>query len=100
MISELLSGREESKNPVIRLTRNRRLFKISLLAAVALGIVGLSSSSTSTSSGSGSSSNSILHKVSTAMFVVLTALQAFQTVILAMEETRSQSFSFPFVTHD
>ncbi|KAF5318140.1 hypothetical protein D9619_012044 [Psilocybe cf. subviscida] len=91
---ELLSGREASRNPIIALTRNRRLFRVALIVAVALGIAGLSSSSSNSSTGSiGSGSNSTLHKVSTGIFVALTALQAFQTVILALEERRNRGYA-------
>jgi hypothetical protein len=93
MISELLSGREESKNLIIRLTRNRRLFRLGLTVAVALGIAGSSMTSSNSNSSTGINSGSALRKVSTAIFVVLTALQAFQTVILAMEERQRQFFN-------
>jgi hypothetical protein len=97
MLSERLSGREESKNPIIRLIRNQRLFKVALLAAVALGVTGISSSSSNDSTGTSSSSNPTLRKVSTALFVALTVLQAFHTVVLAMDERKSQLFSCPSV---
>ncbi|KAF8963815.1 hypothetical protein BDZ97DRAFT_976663 [Flammula alnicola] len=78
---EIIAGRPESDNPIIRLTKNRRLFRFALTVAVALGIVAASSNN-----GANSTTNQALHKASTIIFLLLTILQAFQTAILTKIE--------------
>jgi len=74
---DLISNNPPPQNPILLLIRNRRLFRLTLSIAVALGIASLS-----IDNGQGSTP-SALHKVSVAMFIVLTVLQAFQTAVLA-----------------
>ncbi|KAJ3502772.1 hypothetical protein NLJ89_g8734 [Agrocybe chaxingu] len=76
---ESLSDRPSPTNPIIRLTQNRRMFRLTLLVAVVIGVVASSLSS----GGSSDSTSSVLRKASTAIFLVLTVLQAFQTIYLA-----------------
>jgi hypothetical protein len=74
---ELLSDRPQSTNPILVITRNRRLFRLAMSIAVALGI-----SSATIDNGQSSTAKS-LHKISVIIFLVLTILQAFRTAILA-----------------
>ncbi|KAF8963766.1 hypothetical protein BDZ97DRAFT_975361 [Flammula alnicola] len=78
---EIIAGRPESNNPIIRLTKNRQLFRLPLTVAVALGIAAAASNN-----GAESTSNQALHKASTIIFLLLTILQAFQTTILTRME--------------
>ncbi|KAF8193705.1 hypothetical protein BJ912DRAFT_1021525 [Pholiota molesta] len=80
---ELMQDRPESSNPLIRLTKNRRLFRLVLLIAVILGIV---ASTEISSSGTISHTGKLERIVSTVIFLVLTILQAFQTFLLAQME--------------
>ncbi|KAF8955120.1 hypothetical protein BDZ97DRAFT_1675192 [Flammula alnicola] len=79
--NEIIAGRPESNNPIIRLTKNRQLFRLALTVAVALGIVAASSNN-----GAESTTNQALHKASTIIFLLLTILQAFQTTVLTRME--------------
>ena len=76
-------NRPESANPIIRITKNRRLFRLALLVAVILVI---SATSSTNSDGTVSNSSKIQHEVGAIIFLVLTGLQAFQTLILAKME--------------
>ncbi|KDR82181.1 hypothetical protein GALMADRAFT_135541 [Galerina marginata CBS 339.88] len=76
---ELLSDRPPPRSPLLILIRNRRLFRLAMTAAVALGI------SSSTIDNGQSSTAKALHKISIIIFLILTVLQAFQTVMLAMD---------------
>jgi len=69
-----------TKSRILRFTQNRRAFKIVLIVAVALGIA---ASSTFDASPNASNTSSSLRKASTIIFLVLTALQAIQTIYLA-----------------
>ncbi|KAF8963767.1 hypothetical protein BDZ97DRAFT_1819087 [Flammula alnicola] len=82
---EIMSDRPESNNPIIRLTKNRFLFRLTLTAAVALGIVAISSKTNPPSK-----TDQILHKVSTIIFLALTILQAFQTLLLTRMEIEAR----------
>jgi hypothetical protein len=83
-LSELLNDSPEPKHPIIQLTRNRRIFRLALTTAVALGSAGTSMSQSSNSSTA--HTGKTLHVVSTVIFLVLTVLQALQTLALARSE--------------
>lgn len=74
----LLSDPTPPNNPILRITQNRRLFRLAILLGLILGIV-----SSSTSSSNGSTSSESLHIASTVIFLVVTILQAIQTIYLA-----------------
>lgn len=76
-LEQVVSNNKAKENKIIRLTQNRRLFRLALLIAVALGIA---SSSNISSDGTIPSSSVALREASTIMFLVLTALLAFQTL--------------------
>ncbi|KAF9477939.1 hypothetical protein BDN70DRAFT_944910 [Pholiota conissans] len=80
---EIMQNRPESSNPIIRLTKNRRLFRLTLLIAVILGVV---SSTSASKTGTFSSSGKTERQASTILFLILTLLQAFQTLLLAQME--------------
>ncbi|KAF9477865.1 hypothetical protein BDN70DRAFT_880635 [Pholiota conissans] len=80
---EIMQNRPESSNPLIRLTKNRRIFRLTLVIAVILGIIAATSVS---DSGVVSSSGQAMRTASTIIFLVLTILQAFQTFMLAQME--------------
>ncbi|KAF8179636.1 hypothetical protein BJ912DRAFT_982311 [Pholiota molesta] len=80
---EILQNRPQSSNPLVRLTKNRLFFRIGLFVAVVLGIL---SAKEISSNGTISHTGNIEHIVSTILFLVLTLLQAFQTVVLARAE--------------
>ncbi|KAJ4475506.1 hypothetical protein J3R30DRAFT_3294103 [Lentinula aciculospora] len=71
-------------NIISRLTRNRMLFHLTLSTGIALGITGIVETSDDPSDSIGSA----LRKVSVIIFVVLTVLQAYQTVTLVIAERR------------
>lgn len=79
--SEILSGHPKSKNIFMALIKNRRLFRLTMIVAVVLGSV-----SSSISNGGSSQVASALHKATIIIFLVLTVLQAFQTVLLIRME--------------
>jgi hypothetical protein len=89
--SEILQNRPQSSNPLVRLTKNRLFFRIGLFVAVVLGIL---SAKEISSNGTISHTGNIEHIVSTILFLVLTLLQAFQTVVLARAEHSSQCIFF------
>ncbi|KAJ3869916.1 hypothetical protein EV359DRAFT_29024 [Lentinula novae-zelandiae] len=73
-------------NILNRLMRSRIFFHLGLSTGVALGIVGI----VETSNNSSSTIGSVLRKVSVIIFVVLTVLQAYQTVTLVIAERRGE----------
>ncbi|KAJ3873839.1 hypothetical protein F5051DRAFT_336955 [Lentinula edodes] len=79
-------------NILNRLMRSRIFFHLGLSTGVALGIVGIVETSNNTSSTIGS----VLRKVSVIIFVVLTVLQAYQTVTLVIAERRGELDSTSF----
>jgi len=84
----LLADPTPPENPILRITQNRRLFRLAILVALILGIA----SSTSTNSdGSTSSTTSTLHIASTVLFLVVTVLQAVQTIFLASKRVSGQN---------
>ena len=80
---EQLTGRPTPTGPLLRITRNRHVFRAVLTAAVVLGIV---SATQTNNDGSTSATSRSLYKVSTIIFLVLTVLQAFQTLVLVWIE--------------
>ncbi|PBK70159.1 hypothetical protein ARMSODRAFT_974644 [Armillaria solidipes] len=79
---ELLSDVPLGKGPISRLARNRRIFRFSLSAGVALGIAGITTEANDPTSSTGSA----LRKASVIIFLVLTVLQAYQTIVLVRRE--------------
>ncbi|TFK35428.1 hypothetical protein BDQ12DRAFT_655543 [Crucibulum laeve] len=78
-------------NIISSLTRNRKLFRLAMTAAVAIGITG--SSMSQDSSPQSVNTGSTLRKISAIIFLVLTVLQAYQTCVLArMEMTSSGAY--------
>jgi hypothetical protein len=76
---EMVSG-HVAKNPIARLTSNRHLIRFALMAAVAIGIVG--SVNSDSSSLSTQNTGKTLRRVSTIIFLVVTALLAIHTLFL------------------
>lgn len=77
-----LSNMPLPQNIISRFTQNRHLFRVTLSIAIVLGIIGITKSTSSDASSR--STGSTLHKASTIMFLVLTILQAYQTVLFTM----------------
>ena len=77
------------ENPILRITQNRRLFRVAILVALALGIA---SSTSTNSNGSTSTTANALHIASTILFLVVTVLQAVQTIFLASKSVSSKFF--------
>ncbi|KAG6818886.1 hypothetical protein H0H93_000623 [Arthromyces matolae] len=71
------------RSQIIRLTQNRRVFRLILLAAVVVGVVGASQISPEDPT-----RGKTLRTVSTSIFLALTALLAVQTVFLARAEAK------------
>ncbi|KIK02650.1 hypothetical protein K443DRAFT_5931 [Laccaria amethystina LaAM-08-1] len=86
---ELLKGTPPHRSFILRITRNRALFRLALTSAVALGITGTTMSQSSNPQTI--KTGLTLRKVGTIIFLVLTVLQAFQTLILAKIELTSKS---------
>ncbi|KAJ6612704.1 hypothetical protein B0H10DRAFT_2222894 [Mycena sp. CBHHK59/15] len=74
---------------ISRLTRSRRIFRLAMTIAIVLGITGTSEATSSNPSTV--STAHTLRKISTIIFLVLTVLQAYQTMILVRSE-RSVGF--------
>ena len=77
------------------MTQNRRVFRLAILVALILGIT---SSSTTNSNGSTSTTTNSLHIASTVLFLVVTVLQAVQTIFLASKRVSGKLslFFLPF----
>ncbi|KAJ3773176.1 hypothetical protein FB446DRAFT_845028 [Lentinula raphanica] len=67
---------------LLALTRNRRLFRLALTVPMALGIAGINESTENPNSSTGNS----LRKASAIVFLVMTALQVGQTLVLVKAE--------------
>ncbi|KAH7924096.1 hypothetical protein BV22DRAFT_1130132 [Leucogyrophana mollusca] len=76
----LLSDAPLPDGPISRITRRRQLFRIALMAAVAVGITGAIEATSS--SASSRSTGTTLRKVAIYIFLVLCILVAFQTILL------------------
>ncbi|KAJ7572064.1 hypothetical protein C8J56DRAFT_77056 [Mycena floridula] len=73
-----------------RLTRNRMLFRLALMAGVVIGII--ATTDALSSDASSRSTGVTLRKVSTIIFFVLTVLKAIQTVVLVRSESANLSY--------
>ncbi|KAG6909395.1 hypothetical protein DXG01_000696 [Tephrocybe rancida] len=78
-----LTDEPKNQNGLLRLTQNPRLFKLILLAAVALGIVGATKINASDPE-----SGKVFRTVSTVIFLVLTVFLGIQTVLLTRAEAK------------
>jgi len=87
----LLADPTPPNNPILRITQNRKLFRGAILAGLILGI---SASTTTNSDGTSSTTTSSLHVASTVIFLVVTVLQAVQTIFLAGKPTSGQNKYF------
>ncbi|KAF9060172.1 hypothetical protein BDP27DRAFT_1407240 [Rhodocollybia butyracea] len=67
---------------ILHFARNRRLFRLALVVAMILGIVGIDM----TSSNPTSSTGTTLRKASAVVFLILTIVQVLQTVVLIRAE--------------
>ncbi|KAF8876265.1 hypothetical protein BD779DRAFT_171071 [Infundibulicybe gibba] len=83
----LLSDSPKPTGVIGRLTANRRLFRVAMLVAVALGIFGVSQSQSSDPHTM--DLGKTFRKASTIIFLILTVLQAYQTLRLAQVEISS-----------
>jgi len=84
----LLADPTPPENPILRITQNRRLFRVAILIALILGIV---SATSTNSNGSTSTTSNTLHIASTVLFLVVTVLQAVQTIFLASKHITGQN---------
>jgi len=84
----LLADPTPPENPLLMITQNRRLFRVAILVALILGIA---SSTTTNSDGSSSTTTDTLHIASTVLFLVVTVLQAIQTIYLASKRVSGQN---------
>ncbi|KAF9463434.1 hypothetical protein BDZ94DRAFT_611186 [Collybia nuda] len=87
---ETMSDTPPSRGIISQIMRNRRLYRMALFIAIGLGTSGLSLVE-GTNSGDTSIGNS-LHMASTIMFLVLVALLAYQTFILARLELKGGGY--------
>jgi len=87
----------EPRTPIIalliRIARNSHIFRAALMAALIIGIIGVSDATSSNKSTA--STGASLRKVSTVIFLVLTGLQALNTFYLAKLELSDQGIRFP-----
>lgn len=74
---------------ISRITRRPGLFRIALIAAVAVGITGAVQSATGTTQSTINTGNT-LRKVSTYIFLILCILVAFQTILLVRAASSCQ----------
>ena len=79
----LLTESSPPEHPILRLTQDRRLFRLVVMIALILGII---SASSTKSNGTISATNKSLHIASTIIFLVVTVLQVLQTIILARKD--------------
>jgi len=87
----LLADPTVPNNPILRITQNRRLFRVAILVALILGI---SASTTTNSNGTISTTTTSLHVASTVIFLLVTVLQAVQTIFLARKTISGQNKYF------
>jgi hypothetical protein len=80
-LTGVLAGGNGSVGAVTRIIGDKRLFRLTLMVAVALGIAGASQAS-----GSTPLNGNTLRIVSAAIFLVLTVLTGYRTVLLARVE--------------
>jgi len=89
---ELLAGKPVSGGIIAKITRNRSIFRLTLTAAVALGITGSCEAALS-SKQSDITLGHNLRTASTAIFLVLTVLLTYQTILLTKAETEYSDYS-------
>ncbi|KAJ4475458.1 hypothetical protein J3R30DRAFT_3294254 [Lentinula aciculospora] len=88
LVMDRLDLCEEESMPIpiignlLRLTRNRHLFRMALIVPMALGIAGINIATENPNSTTGSS----LRKASAIIFLILTVLQGLQTLVLIKAE--------------
>lgn len=85
----LLSDLQAANHPILRITQAKKLFRLVLTAGVVIGIV--AASRTTSAGPSNTSSTKALRITSVAIFLVLTVVQAIQTVVLATSSVSAQS---------
>jgi len=83
----LLSDAPLPDGPISRITRRRQLFRIALMAAVAVGITGAIESATGSTTKTVNLGNT-LRKVAVYIFLALSILVAFQTILLVRSESQ------------
>lgn len=88
--SDLLTDAPTPTGIISRITRNRTLFRMALSAAVALSITGSIEQLTGTKSSTITLGQN-LRKIAVIIFLVLTILLAFQTVLLMRSELTCKS---------
>ncbi|KAJ3810754.1 hypothetical protein F5876DRAFT_41144 [Lentinula aff. lateritia] len=80
---------------LLRLTRNRRLFRMALIVPMALGIAGINLASSDPTSSIGTS----LREASAIIFLVLTVIQVLQTLVLIKAEHEGKdSLTYTFTS--
>jgi len=85
----LLSDLRAANHPILRITQSKGLFRLVLTAGVVIGIV---AATRTTSTGPSNTPNTkALRITSVAIFLVLTIVQAVQTIILATSSISAQS---------
>lgn len=89
---EDLSG-NAVRSPLARLTSNRRLIRLALMAAVALGITG--STFINSTKKSDIDLSKTLRRVSVIIFLVVTVLLVLHTVLLVREERAANGKQSP-----
>jgi hypothetical protein len=83
----LMSDAPLPDGPISRITRRRFLFRIALMAAVAVGITGAVQAATGSTQSTINTGNT-LRKVATYIFLGLCILVAFQTILLVRSEAQ------------
>jgi len=87
MDRDLLTDQPPTQNPLLRLVKNRLLFRGVMTAAIVLGIIGITDVQDSDPSKVKEGTN--LRKASTIILLLLTILQAYRTVMVVWAEKRS-----------
>jgi hypothetical protein len=85
---ELVSDTEKPRGLIPRVARNRHLYRISLSAAVILGIVGTVDLTTANGKQSDITLGNTLRKTSVIIYVVLVALLVYLTVMFVISEAK------------
>lgn len=85
----LLSDLRPDNHPILRITQNKRIFRLVLTAGVIIGVV--AATRTTSNGPSNTSESKALRITSVAIFLALTVVQALQTGILATSSIPAQS---------
>ncbi|KAJ7118402.1 hypothetical protein C8R43DRAFT_934149, partial [Mycena crocata] len=80
---EIASGNPPADYLPLKILRQRHLFRLVLMGGVVLGIMGISDAASSDKDKAAKGAN--LHRASTILFLVLTGIQALQTVLVVKE---------------